>query len=240
MDEQVRTQLASTGVLRVGVNLSNPLLVVGTDAAGDPVGVSPDMGREVASRLGVGVQFVPFASPGEVADAVAHDAWDIGNIGAEPQRAEAILFTPAYAEIEATYLVPAGSNLRNPAAVDAPGVRIAVKDRSAYGLWLERNLRHAELIRVPPKEDAFEVFASQGLEAFAGLRPGLMKTAERLAGARILHGNFTTVQQAIGTHKQNAAAAAWLNAFVQEAKASGLVARLIAKHGVSGLSVAGD
>ncbi|ADZ70958.1 transporter substrate-binding domain-containing protein [Polymorphum gilvum] len=237
MDRKVIDELAPHGVLRVGVNMANTLLVSGTDANGDPVGVSADVGREIAARLGVPVRYVKYASPGEVADDVGNDAWDIANIGAEPQRAEAILFTPAYCEIEATCLVPPNSPIRSLAEMDVAGRRIATKARAAYTLWLERTIRHADLILVPPTTDAFDVFVRDGLDALAGLRTQLSKAAGRMEGARILDGKFTAVQQAIGTARTNMQAAAWLTEFVGEAKASGLIARLIDRHRVDGLSV---
>jgi polar amino acid transport system substrate-binding protein len=238
MSPEIISDLASTGVLRAGINLSNFLLVTGKTPAGDPVGVAPDMAREVATRLGVPVKYVTFNSPGELADQAGKGVWDIGLIGAEPQRAETIAFTSAYVEIEATYLVPAGSRLNTIADVDAPGVRIAVAGRSAYGLWLERNLRHAELVRADSLGGATEQFIQRKLDALAGLKPGLLADLDKLPGARIIEGKFSSVQQAIGTGKRNAAGAAYLNEFVEEAKRSGLVARLIERHKVRGLSVA--
>jgi polar amino acid transport system substrate-binding protein len=235
---EIISELAPTGVLRAGINLSNFLLVTGKSAAGDPEGVSPDMARAVAERLGVPVKYVTFKSPGELADQAGRGVWDIGLIGAEPQRAETIAFTAAYAEIVATYLVPAGSSLRTIADVDAPGVRIAVTGRSAYGLWLDRNIKRAELVRSDTIDSAYEQFVRDKLEALAGLKPRLLSDQEKLAGSRIIDGQFTAVQQAIGTAKKNTAAAAFLRAFVEQAKASGLVARLIERHKVRGLSVA--
>jgi polar amino acid transport system substrate-binding protein len=238
MSPDVLAQLAPTGVLRAGINLGNFLLVTGRSAAGNPEGVAPDMARAVAERLGVPVRYVPYPRPGELADAVGTGAWDIGLIGAEPQRAERIAFTAAYCEIEATYLVPAGSPIGSIAEVDRPGVRIAVTARSAYDLWLERNIRHATLVRTESLDAAFERFVGEGLEVLAGLRPRLLSDAGKLPGSRLLDGKFTAVQQAIGTARANEAAAAFLRGFVEEAKASGLVARLIERHGVRGLSVA--
>ncbi|HEY7689507.1 MAG TPA: transporter substrate-binding domain-containing protein, partial [Dongiaceae bacterium] len=158
MSPEVIAELAPTGVLRAGVNLSNFLLVTGKTPSGDPEGVSPDMARAIADKLGVPVTYVTFKSPGELADAAESGVWDIGLIGAEPQRAEKITFTAAYAEIEATYLVPAGSPLQTIADVDRPGVRIAVMGRAAYGLWLERNIKHAELIRSDTLDSAYKLF----------------------------------------------------------------------------------
>src|ERR1700756_5212202 len=112
MGTKPRAELCPTGVLRAGINLSNFLLVTGRSAAGDPQGVSPDMADEIAKRLGVPIKYVPYKTPGELADAADPGAWDIGLIGAEPQRATKIAFTAAYCEIEATYLVPEGSRLK--------------------------------------------------------------------------------------------------------------------------------
>lgn len=236
--QKIRSELAPTGALRAGINLANFLLVSGKSAAGDPEGVAPDMAREIASRLGVPVKFVAYASPGELADAAEANVWDIGLIGAEPQRAEKIAFTPAYVEIEASYLVPAGSKLASIAEVDRPGIRIAVFGRSAYGLWLERNVRQATLVRGDSIDASYKLFIDEKCDALAGLKPRLLKDVQALPGARILAGRFSAVQQAIGTARKNAAATEYLAKFVAEAKASGFVARLIARHKVQGLSVA--
>ena len=238
MTPEILAQLAPTGMLRAGINMSNFLLVTGRGPAGEPDGVSPGMARAIAERLGVPVQYVPYPKPGELADAVGTGAWDIGLIGAEPQRAEKIAFTAAYAEIEATYLVPAGSPITSLEQVDRPGNRIAVTARAAYDLWLERNIHQAKLIRADSLDGAFKLFMEEKMEVLAGLRPRLLIDVEALPGARILEGSFTTVQQAIGTARANVAGAAFLAEFVEEAKVSGLVASLIAKHQVRGLSVA--
>ncbi len=238
MSAEILKQLAPAGTLRAGINLSNFLLVTGKNPSGEPEGVAPDMALAIAERLGVKLKLVPFKSPGELADAAGSDIWDIGLIGAEPARAEKIAFSPAYVEIEATYLVPAGSALRTITDVDRPGIRIAVSARSAYDLWLVRNIKQAQLVHANGIDAAFDLFVKDKLDALACLRPRLLTDVEKLPGARILDGQFTAVQQAVGTAKPNAAAAAFLRAFVEEAKASGFVASLIARHHVAGLSVA--
>jgi len=238
MNDKVRAQLAPTGVLRAGINLSNFLLVTGRSDSGDPTGVAPDMAREIAAALGVPVKYVTFKSPGELGDQVGKDVWDIGLIGAEPQRAEKIQFTAAYVEIEATYMVPEGSPIKSIADVDRKGVRIAVSARSAYDLWLVNNIRNATLVQVSGLDAAYEKFMSDKLEVLAGLRPGLLKDVEKAPGLRILDGKFTAVQQAVGTAKPNVEGAAFLADFVEKAKKSGLVQGFIDRHKVKGLSVA--
>lgn len=234
MSDQARAELAPTGVLRAGVNMSNFLLVTGKTQLGDPQGVSPSMASALAQRLGVEVKLVPFATPGEVADAAAEDLWDVALIGAEPERAKSIAFSAAYVEIEATYLVPAGSPIQGIEDVDREGVRIAVSARSAYELWLSDNIKHAELVLAQGLDGSFDTFVEQKLEALAGLRPRLITDVEKLPGARILDGQFSAVQQAMGTKPDRTVGAAYLRNFVEEMKASGAVADFIEEHGVVG------
>jgi polar amino acid transport system substrate-binding protein len=235
---EVVSELAPTGVLRAGINMGNFLLVTGKTASRDPQGVAPDMAAEIARRLNVPVAYVKYERPSQLADAAGTNVWDIGLIGAEPQRAAKIMFTAAYCEIEATYLVPKGSALQTVADVDRVGVRITVRRGAAYDLWLERNIKHATVLRSDSADGPLNQFVSEGLEAYAALKPALLTDIEKVPGGRILPGNFMTVQQAIGTAKPNTAGAAFLSEFVAEAKRSGLVARLIEKHHVKGLSVA--
>jgi polar amino acid transport system substrate-binding protein len=237
--QQVVAELAPTGVLRAAINMGNFLLVTGKTPSGDPSGVSADIAAAIAARLGVPVKYIPYAKPGEIADDAEKGLWDIGNIGAEPQRAAVINFTAAYCEIEATYLVPAGSPIRGVGEVDQPGKRLAVTARSAYGLWLENNIKKAELVQFDSADAALKAFVDEKMDAYAGLRPALVSLAEKLPGSRILDGQFSAVQQAVGTPKKNTAGFAFLREFVEEAKRSGVVASLIERHGVTGrLSVA--
>ena len=238
MNNKAKAELAPTGVLRAGINLSNFLLVTGRAANGDPEGVSPDMAHAIAAKLGVPVSYVPFKTPGELGDQVDNNVWDIGNIGAEPQRAQKISFTAAYCEIEATYMVPVGSPITSMADVDKKGVRIAVSARSAYCLWLENNIKNATLVQVSGLDAAYNKFVADKFEVLAGLRPGLLKDMEKAPGMKLLDGKFSAVQQAVGTPKKNTAGAEFLAAFVEDAKKSGLVASFIEKHKVKGLSVA--
>ncbi len=239
MNQQLLEQLAPTGVLRVGLNMSNFLLVTGTAESGEPDGVSPAIAQALAEELGVAVRLVPFKGPGEVADAAGDNVWDIANIAAEPERAKSITFSSAYCEIQATYLLPVGSSLQSINDVDTEGVRIAVKERAAYQLWLTDHLEHATLEMAPSIDASYELFVNQSLDALAGLRPKLLEQQQKLPGSRILDASFTAVQQSIGCRPGRPEAAAFIQAFVQKSIASGRVATLIDRYGVKGkLSVA--
>jgi polar amino acid transport system substrate-binding protein len=238
MNHPIAQELAPDGTLRAAINMINFLLVSGRGPNGEPQGVGPDMARAIADELGVILQLLPYASPGELADAAASNAWDIGLIGAEPARTQHIAFTSAYVEIEATYMVPPGSAIQQVSEVDQPGVRIAVAARSAYDLWLQRNIQHATLVHAEGFDATFDMFRRDGLQALACLRPRLMSDAQAWPGCRILEGRFTAVQQAIGTLKRNTQATEFLQQFVNRSIRSGQVQQLIDRHGIQGLTVA--
>lgn len=239
MKDSIIDQLAPTGVLRAGINLSNFLLVSSNTPEKGPVGVSPDMAMALADKLGVDVKLITYKNPGDVADAATQNEWDIANIAAEAQRAKVINFSTAYCEIQATYLLPPNSLIRSVADVDRKGIRIAVKERAAYDLWLTENLTNATLVRAASMDDSFDLFQEQSLEVLAGLRPRLLCDAEKIPGSILMVDSFTAVQQSIGCQPGRAAAAQFVQEFVQESIASGLVESLIQKHNVKGkLSVA--
>ena len=232
-----RSELTPNGKLRVGLNYGNFLLVLKDGPGGEPRGIAPDLGRELAKRLGVPLEFVRFDQAGKLADGVKDGKCDVGFLGAEPQRANEIAFTAAYLEIPVTFLVPAGSKISSIAEVDREGVRIAVADRSAYDLYLSRNVKNAQLIRAPGIDGSYELFVREKLDVLAGSKPRLVSDAEKLPGSRILDGQITGVQQAVGTPKARSAAAGYLSEFVADLRKSGLVKKIAAEHGVRGVVV---
>lgn len=238
LDPRAFAELCPSGTLRVGINHQNFLLVLRGSTDADPRGPAPDLARELARRIGAPIRFVGFSSAGKLADAARDRVWDVAFLAADPEREAEIAFTAPYLEIPATYLVPAGSPLATIDDVDREGVRISTAAKSAYELYLRRHVKRATLVLAPSVDASFQRFVDEGLEALSGLRPRLLEDLEKLPGARLLEGRFTAVQQAIGTHRDRPEAAAYLRAFVEDAKASGLVARAIADNGVPGVAVA--
>ena len=234
--ERVRSELAPTGALRAGINLSNALFTNRNAATGELRGVSIDLIRELASRLNVPVEFVIYKTPGDVVAAVDGNAWDVAVLAIEPARAERIAFSPAMTEIEATYVVHQASPLRSVGEVDAPGVRIAAPDKAGYELFLTRTLRHATLVRATSFQASIEIFNENRADALAGLRPALIESMEKIAGGRLLEGRFTTVNHGLATQRQRRTAAQYLKTFVEEMNVSGFVARSIERNGVRGMS----
>ena len=236
----VRQQLAPHGTCRLALNMSNFLLVNTTDSNDEPDGVSPAIARAITTELNVNLELIRYEGPGLVADAARNDEWDLANIAAEPERARLISFSPAYCEIQASYLVPPASPLKTQKDIDQPGIRIAVKERAAYDLWLSDNLKHATLERAPSLDASFELFRDAQLDALAGLRPKLIEQQTLMPGSTLFDDSFTAVQQSIGCKPHHTEAIQYLHDFVLRARQTGLVADLIDQYGVTGkLSVAG-
>ncbi len=232
-----KADLTPTGKLRAGINFQNVLLTT-RGPNGEQGGVAVEFARELARRLDVPLEIIAYESAGALADSVSAKAWDISVLGIEPQRAEQITFATPLTEIEATYMVPAGSTVRSVEEVDRPGIRIASAAKSAYDLYLARTIKQAKLVQIAGIEAAQEHFLREKLEALAGLRPGLLEFVPTVPGARILEGNFYVVRHTVGTPKGRPAADAYLRDLVEDVKAAGLVADWIRKSGVKGLSVA--
>ena len=236
LPEAVRSELTPTGKLRAAMNLGNALFTAKDEATGELRGVSVDVMRELASRLGVPVDFVVHATPSEVADAAGAGTWDIAILAIEQARAEKIAFSPAMTEIEATYVVRKDSALHSAEQVDSPGTRIAAPEKAGYELYLTRALRHATLVRTRSFQASIDLFNDRGADALAGLKPTLIESLGKLPDGRLLDGQFTTVNHGLGIPRERPAAAAYLKAFVDEMRASGFLARSIERHGVIGLS----
>jgi polar amino acid transport system substrate-binding protein len=236
--ERLRSELAPTGTLRAGINLSNALFTNQNAATGELRGVSIDLMRELASRLNVPIEFVIYKTPGDVVDAVDSNTWDVAVLAIEPARAGRIAFSPAMTEIEATYVVHQASPLQAVSEVDAPGVRIAAPDKAGYELFLTRTLRHATLVRANSFQASIELFNEDGADALAGLRPALIESMGKITDGRLLEGRFTTVNHGLATQRERRAAAQYLKTFVEDINVSGFVARAIDRNGVRGMSAA--
>jgi polar amino acid transport system substrate-binding protein len=234
----VRADLASTGRLRAAINYGNFILATRDRATGESRGAAVDLAQDLAKRLAVPLEIVAYDSVAVMGDAAPSGVWDIAFLGSDPKREALMSFTAAYLEIEATYLVPGASPLRTAAEVDREGVRVAAPARANYELHLSRNLKAARLVSTESNDAAFNLLATGQVEALAGLTQALHDRLPQLPGSRILEGRFMGVQQSIAVPKGRDAGLAYLRQVVEEAKASGLVARAIERTGARGVSVA--
>jgi len=236
-DKDALGELAPVGRLRAAINFGNPVLA-GRGANGEPQGVSVDLAREAAQRLGLPVELVPFDSAASVAEAIKARQVDLVFVAIDPVRAANIEYTAPYVIIEGAYLVRNDSPLQRNEDVDRAGTRVAVGGGSAYDLFLSRELRSAALVRAPTSPEVTDFFLAANLEAAAGVRQQLEADARRVGGVRLLPGRFMVIEQAVGVPKGRIAAQRWLARFVEHMKASGFVASALRRHDIEGATVA--
>ena len=226
--------IAPNGVLRAAINLGNPVLAQGTPAA--PAGVTVDIARELAARLGVPVDLACFAAARESFEAMARGDADICFLAVEPARAEQVAFTAPYVVIEGVYVVPADSRLATPDDVDRDGVRVGVNEGSAYDLFLSRTLGKASLVR---GDDGITLFREQGLEAAAGIRQVVTAFVAQNPEFRLVDQGFMQIRQALGTTlTRTPDTTRFLAAFIEDLKASGFIAAALRRSGQDGALVA--
>ncbi|WP_310267820.1 transporter substrate-binding domain-containing protein [Roseateles saccharophilus] len=230
--------LAPTGRLRAVINLGNPILANSDAATAEPVGVSVDLARELARELGVQADLLVVKTAGEAVDALATGRVDVGFFAIDPARAATTAYSAAYVQIEGAYLVRNESPLQSNDEVDRAGTRVAVGARSAYDLYLSRELKAATIERAPTSPEVVSYFLARQLDVAAGVKQQLEADARSKPGLRLLPGRFMVINQAMGMAKGKVAGAQALADFVEQAKASGFVARALERHGIAGAAVA--
>jgi polar amino acid transport system substrate-binding protein len=230
--------IAPSGRLRAAINFGNPVLAQRDPVTGEPRGVSAELARELAARLGVPVDFVTFETAGKVFEALKSGAWDLAFLAIDPVRAAEIDFTAPYVIIEGTYAVPESSPFQSTAEVDREGVRIAAGRGTAYDLYLTRALKNAELVRAPTSQAGLEMFLADKLNVAAGVRQPLVAFAAEHSGIRVLPDRFMVIEQAMGTPKGRDAGAQYLRSFIEDLKASGFVANALLESGQAEATVA--
>ena len=232
MIEIISKKLVPTGVLRVGINMSNFLLINGKDSDGLPDGVSPDIGKRLARELNVECKLIQFKKPGLLADAVHEDMWDIGNIACEKERSKTIDFTNPYVNIDANFMFRKKDNLKTNSDINLPGIKIAVLERSAYDLWLTENFKNVELIRVNTIEESHQLFREDKVNVLAGLKPKLIEEIKTNNDFQIINNPFTYIKQSIGIKKGAPEILDFLNKFITKLIKEGYVENLLEKHNV--------
>ena len=232
MIDDIIKKIAPTGVLRVGVNMSNFLLVNSKDKLGVIDGVSPGIGKKLAKQLNISFEIVQFANPGLLADAVDNNEWDIGNIASEKERGKTIDFSDPYVNIDANFLFREEDNFKNNNDIDQSGIKIAVFERSAYDLWLTENFKKAELIRVNSIEESHNLFKENKVNILAGLKPKLIEEMKKNNNYEMIQSPFTYIKQSIGIKKGNPEVLDFINKFISNKIKDGYIKSLLQQHNV--------
>ena len=235
---EARTQLAPGGKLRAAINFGNPVLAVKDPRTAELRGVTVELSRELARRIGATVELVGYDTVAKLVDGLKAGEWDVAFLAVDPARAGDVAFTTPYMEVEVTYLVPNPSDIRNASQVDRPSIRIAVQARNAADLFLARELKHASLMRAADEAGAFGILEAGSAQAYASNRQRLLSVVDAKPGYRVVDGRFSAILHAAAVPTGRTAAAIYLHAFIEDVKASGFVRRAIDESGVRGVVVA--
>lgn len=230
--------LVRTGKLRVGIGLGSPSGAMKNPATGELRGLAVDLGRALATRIGVDFVAVEYPRPGAILEGVQTNAWDVAFLVVDPERAKEVDFAPPHTQSDFTYLVPAGSSIHKVADADQPGIRIAVPRGDGVDLRLTRLLKKAELVRTDTLSAAVELVRTGGAHARAGPRQAVLAESVKLPGSRVLADGFAVISSAALVPKGHAGRLAYVSEFIEEAKASGLVKKIIEDAGLRGVQVA--
>ena len=230
MFDLVRKEISSNNILRVGINMSNFLLVNKDSAFSKPEGLSPDIGALLAKELDLKCQYIAFKNPGELIDAIEQDKWDVGNFAFEKKRAEIIDFSNPYINIEANFIMKKDISILNNEEVDSKKLKIAVVNRSAYDLWLSSNFNNAKIIRSKTIIDSHKLFHNGEANILAGLKPKLIEELKMNENLKIIDKPFTFIKQSIGIKKGNKEVIRFLNDFILKLISNGTIELLLKKH----------
>ncbi len=231
-----RKELLSTDKLRVGIGVApvSSAFWATKDAAGKPKGVTVDLGAALAQKLGVPVEYKIYSSSGEVTEAGARAEWDVSFMPYDGERAKKVVFGPNYYLFVSTYLVPAGSPIQKFDEVDRAGVKVAGVANTTTIRSAERALKNATVIGFTSVDEILEKLKAGEVQAVGLGKESLESLQPKLPGARILDGHFHATGVAVAVPPGRAASLAYVSAFLEEAKASGVVRKALDANGLSG------
>ena len=230
MFDLVREKISKNNILRVGINMSNFLLVNKDSTFSNPKGLSPDIGALLAKELDLECQFICFKNPGELADATDQNKWDVGNFAYEKKRAEIIDFSNPYINIDANFLMRNDNKISKNEEVDTKNIKIAVVNRSAYDLWLSDNFKNANIVRAKTIIESHKLFNEGKVDVLAGLKPKLLEELEANKNLKIIDKPFTFIKQSIGIKKGSIEVTKFLNNFILKIISEGIIELLLKKH----------
>lgn len=223
--QQAVQELAPSGVLRVGINYGNRNNGSLDLSTGELSGVGVDLGQGLAARLGIPVRFVGY--PGiPAAEAGLHaDEWDIyfsgGAMAPWPTETDIL---PPHLQVPNFYIVADESPIRSNGDADRPGVRIGVARGNNPDVYLTRiALQHVELVHAETNEEARQLLYTGEVDACAGCGG-----AQREGFHQLDEPFFVSVLGPV-IRGNRPAGRAYFREFMEEAKASGLLADAIAR-----------
>jgi polar amino acid transport system substrate-binding protein len=226
--------LAPTGQLRVGVYAGSPTSMLTDANTGQTHGLAYDLGRELAARLNVPVEYLKFPRVADVLNAIKEGQVDFTISNATPARANDVSFSPTVLSVELGYLVPANSSISRADELDRPGVRIGVTKGSTSERTLPAKFKNATIVPAENVKVVVEMFNRGELDTYATNKPTLFELSDSMPGSRILDGNWGLEHMAIAIPKGREQGLPFVGSFVQEVQSNGVLARIQQQAGLRG------
>jgi len=230
------SDLVRAGKVRVG--MFPPQYV--RSPTGELSGWAIDLARAFGVRLGVEAIPVLYPGPDKLLEALKAGEWDAGFLVNSPAWAEVVDFSKPFLQQDFTFLVPAGSSIHGVADVDRPGVRVAVVRGHGSTLALARILKNATAITAEDLQGAFELVRDGRADAFASTRPQVLEDSLRLPGSAVLEDRYGVNYSVLSVPKGNAGRLSYVDEFLRETKASGVMRRAIERSGWRGVKIVMD
>lgn len=238
VNQNIVNQIAPTGILRVGINLGNPILAGLDPSTKQPFGVSVDLARELANQLNINATFTSYQKASDTIDSLKNGDSDLIFVAIDPVRGKELAYSYAYIQIEGAYMVRDSSTISSNDSVDQVGTHIVVGKGSAYDLYLTRELKNATIVRANSSQDVLDDFMNSNHEVAAGVKQQLEMDAKRYNNLRMLPGRFMVINQAMAVAKNRTIAAEYLNSFIQQMKESKFIQGSLINHNIQGATVA--
>lgn len=229
----LKDEIAPTGKLRVAIGISPAGGAYwSTKTENGYAGVPVDLGKAMADQLGLPIEYVAYPNSGQITDAAAKGAWDVSFLPEDPERARKIAFGPIYEVTEATYIVKAGSTIRDYATLDQPGVKVAAVDNTTTMRGAVAHLKNAKVTGYQTFDEVFNLLKNGEVDAFALSRDQLIALSKKLPGTRVLDETFKQTITAVAVPLNHPLSLEYASKFMADAKTNGLLRKAFDNNGL--------
>lgn len=235
----IDAEIAPMGKLRYGLNTANAALSARAPD-GSVSGISIDLGKFIAGRLGASFEPVVYATTGDFTRSFDKDEWNITVVGTSPAAKEKFSFTPDVLLVDYVYLAGPGRIFADVADVDRPGIKVGASENGSGSQILKRTLKSAQLVLGPGSvASEVELLGSGKVDVYGSNTNNLLLVAAQLPGAAFVPGAFFTVHFAVAMPKARSPAAQERLATIVK-DASGLLQNAVEKAGLKGVRAAAN
>ena len=232
--EDLKAEIAPTGKLRVaiGISAAGGAFWSNKTESGAYVGVPVDLGKAMAAQLGVPVEYVAYPNSGQITDAASKGAWDVTFLPQDPERETRMSFGPIYEVADATYIVKAGSPVKDFASLDQAGVKVAAVNNTTTMRGAEKHLKNAKVTGYQTYDEIFDLLKNGEVDAFALSRDQLNALSRKIPGTKVLDETFKKTVTAVAVPLNHPQSSAFVRKFMTDALADGTVRKAYDNNGL--------